>query len=160
MMENELGSYEVGNCKPPKDTQFGGVRANPHSSELGVKPWSIKNSLRDMAHRDLTYSEVKGMSEEELIEILLSPFKRVTQIQIGAARQIARYAKSCTDAQFISEQIDGKVANINLNAEAKNILEMNDEQLDDYIASNLAKIGSQPSNNGEKPAGGSETATS
>ena len=86
---------------------------------------------------------------------------KFTPPQLQAARVLAKGMRGDLAAiSFTTDQIDGKVANINVNAEAKSILEMNDEQLDEYIASNISKAGAKSSADGEEPTGSSETPTS
>lgn len=110
-MTEESGSYEVGDKKPPLDTRFGAERANPQSQNAGSnKPWSIRNCIRDFSNREFGYADIRALTEDELIEKILSPFKRVTMIQVGTARQVARYMKTCAEAQYMTDQIDGKVA--------------------------------------------------
>lgn len=141
-------------------TQFGGERANPQAQDIpdGNKPWSVKGSIRYLSHIELDQEDI-DLDEMGFVKKLIRT--KFTAPQMQAARALAK--GMCGDLAaigFTTDQIDGKVANINVNAEAKTILEMNDEQLDQYIATNLAKAGCEPGSDGEKPAGGSEAPTS
>lgn len=141
-MDDYIGEEEktpqqrrLANLENGKATQFGGERANPqaHAMETSNKPWSIRNCLKNFANREFDYRELIGKSENEMIEIILAPFKKVTLIQVGAARQVARYAKACIEAQYMTDQIDGKLAQMNLNAEFAALQSCTEDQLHDIV---------------------------
>ena len=162
-MPNYDGSSgHAGNQNPNTDTRFGGKNAPPQSQDLGqnAKPWSIRHSLKHFAMPNMTAEEILEMPENELVlKILGKP--KATPAEIGAARQMARYLQSCTDAQFLTDQIDGKLAQTNINADFAAIQNMSEEQLDEIIQQELKPgAGKQATDrggdNGEEAPGGDQ----
>lgn len=146
-----------------KETQFvHGSRANPQSQDAGGnKPWDIRNSLRDLAHRRADEGkDFYALTENEIIKEIL-PKKDPTWIQIGAARQIARWALGTGDAQYLTEQISGKVAQTTLNADIAALMGMSEEQIHEIIDKfNSSRDHSTPggsSGDDSAAASGSET---
>jgi len=127
-----LTPREISNANLTKNkaTQFGAERANPRYTELNSnKPWSIRNSLKDFANRKIDENDdVDSMTEAQIIKRIL-PTKRPTLVQIGAARELARFAKGNGNTQFVTEQIDGKLAQTNINADFAAIQGMSDDEL-------------------------------
>lgn len=117
-------------------TQYGGENPPPQYQELGLPhPRSIRNSVRHLIGQP-------DESEDETIAILVLP-KGSTKAQKYAAAILnagahAVKAKSVPDlmrvADYLTDQVDGKLANLNLNAEAQAIAGMSDEQLDRELA--------------------------
>lgn len=140
-----------------KDTQFGGERGNPQAQDAGgAKPWSYRNSLRNLSHRKLgDDDDIDKMSEGEIIKRIL-PTKTPTLVQIGAARELARLAKGNGNPQFVTDQLDGKLAQTNINADFATILGMTDDELDTIIAGADSKTAARAGGDGEEAPGRSE----
>lgn len=114
-------------------TQYGGERPNPSSSAPDKnKPWSVRGSLKDLGQRPMDLDAIKDKSEHELIGELL-PTKKASLLQIGAARKLVRFAKDGEDSQYITENVDGKLAQTNINSELAALQNMTDDQLYDII---------------------------
>lgn len=115
-----------------KSTRFGGDKANPRYTEAKphAKPWSVRNSLKDMAHSKIPDDvDVDDLTEYQLAKKIL-PTKTPTLIQIAAARQIAKIAKGGGNIEFVTEQIDGKIATTNINRDFQALQGMTDEELE------------------------------
>lgn len=116
-------------------TKFGGERANVHSSAPGKnKPWCIRSSLQYLSHVGIEIPQGKNvfsMTIEELVALLLPG--KFTLIQHGAAVRIARWAKGEGDEGYMTDQISGKLAQTNLNADFAAIKGMSYEQLLDVL---------------------------
>jgi len=155
-------SGHEGNKSPNTSTRFGGENAPVHSSEVrrkNAKPGSIRHSIRHFAEVKLTPEEILDMQENQLVLVILGK-PRATPAEIGAARQLCRYLKDCASAEFLSDQIDGKLPNTNYNRDFSVIADMTEEQLNEFIKNN-ADAGAEQSHeaadcggdNGEAEAG-------
>ncbi len=85
-----------------KATQFGGPRANPHSSELGVKPWSVQHNMRILAAVEIDLGSKDALKE-------LSKGRR-SIAYAGALKALSKMLQG--DARFTEiclDRIDGKV---------------------------------------------------
>lgn len=131
--KQELTSREKQNAALASNrqaTQFNGEKANPHQSVAGgARPWSYRNSLRDMSHRRMDESDdVDNMTEAQIIKKVL-PTKTPTLVQIGAARELAKLAKGNGNPQFVTDQLDGKLVQTNINADFAALMGMTDDEL-------------------------------
>lgn len=106
---------------------FGSENANPHSSEAGSnKPWSIRNQLRYLARQPLDQDDPKAFSK------LLG--KTPTVAQIIAANSLAKATKADMRAvEFVTDQVDGKLAQPTLAADLAAMENMTDEQLYEIV---------------------------
>ncbi len=122
-MSDEPKEYDVGYKKPPSGTQFGGDRANPQSQNAGGnKPWSIRNSLGYLARQQIDQNDAKAFQK-------ILP-KNPTVAQLIAANALAKATKADMRAvEYVTEQIDGKLAQTNLNADLAAIMGMSDDEL-------------------------------
>lgn len=119
-----------------ESTQFGAERANPQYQELDLPhPRSIRNSVRHLIGQP-------DDDETECIGILILR-KGATKAQKYAAAIINAGAKAdkanCVPdfmrvAEFLTDQVDGKLAQVNLNADAAAIEGMSDAEIDRELA--------------------------
>lgn len=140
-----------------KNTRFGGPNANPHHTQAGShKPWSHRNAIRYIA------AQKYDVDDKNSVKRVLPKQRTFAQ---GAA--LAIFTKALNGDvranQMINEQIDGKLAQTNINADLAAIQEMSDgELLEQFrqvasaieslgIGSNGAEFG-----DGDTAAGGSE----
>ncbi len=109
------------------DTQFGGKKGNtPNNKPEGAntKSWSIRHSIRYIARQEIDMSDPKAFST-------LLP-KKPTVAQVIAANALAKASKSDMRAvEYVTDQIDGKVHQMNINAELEALLGKTPEELDE-----------------------------
>lgn len=114
-----------------KATQFDGERANPQSQNAqSNKPWSIHNSIR--------YFSAQPVDEDETPvdeEARKRPMKHMLGRNPTRAERIALKAVSLAEEgdiramEFVTERVDGKVAQINLNRDLAALEGMSDDEL-------------------------------
>lgn len=108
----------IKNLKP-----FGSPGANPRSSESGNKPWSIRNSIRYLARQEIDMEDPKAFKN-------MLP-KKPTVAQVIAANALAKASKADMRAvEYATEQIDGKLAQTNINADFAALQGMSDDELE------------------------------
>ncbi len=102
---------------------FGTENANPQSQDAGGnKPWSIRNSVRHLARQPLDMEAKDGFKK-------LLP-KNPTVAQVIAANTLAKATKADMRAvEYVTDQIDGKVAQTNINADFAALMGMSDDEL-------------------------------
>lgn len=123
-MENEEPKKITrGMSEGSKRTQFGGENANPAPYQNGGnKPWSIRNSLRHLARQPIDMSDPKAFQS-------LLP-EKPTVAQVIAANSLAKASRGDMRAvEYATDNIDGKMPQVNINAEFAELLGMSDEEL-------------------------------
>lgn len=107
-------------------TQFGKPGGNKQAQDAGGnKPWSIRNSIRHIASQPI--DPAKAKSPDKLLP------ENATLAQRIALNVLLRASKTDMRAAEIAiEQIDGKVAQTNINADLAVIQRMSDDELRDY----------------------------
>ncbi len=125
----------MANNDPSPETRFGAERGNTRSQDdpLANKPWSIRGSQKYFAAMQMEYARIRQLSEDDLLAEMLEDRKKVTLAQVGAARQIIRFAKELADASIVTDNVDGKQANTNLNADFAQVKNMTSEQINDAL---------------------------
>lgn len=111
--------------KTLKDTKFGGKDANPRYDAIpgGNKPWSIRNSVRYLARQ-----QIDRKNPAKSFEDLLG--NKPTISQLIAANTLAKATKADMRAvEYATDQIDGKLAQTNINADFAAIQGMSDDEL-------------------------------
>lgn len=106
-----------------KSTQFGGDKGNPQAQDAGGnKPWSIRNSLRALARQQIDITDPKAL--EKILP------KKPTVAQFIAANALAKATKADMRAvEYATDQIDGKLAQTNINADFAALQGMTDDEL-------------------------------
>lgn len=104
-------------------TQFGGERANPQSQNANSnKPWSIRNSVRYYAAQRIDIEDKNAL--KKLTK------KNPTISENIAMAALAKAMKGDMRAiEYTTDQIDGKLAQPNINADLAAIQEMSDAEL-------------------------------
>lgn len=117
-----------------KSTQFGQPNGNPQSQHTNSnKPWGVRKHLKDISNRQLPEEiNILTVTEDEAVLAML-PTKRPTLAQMGAARKLVQFARTGADAQYVTDNIDGKQPQTNVNADFAAIQGMSDEELDEFI---------------------------
>ena len=131
-------------------TQFGGPRANPNVHQAGKnKSWSIRNSVRYFAAQRIDRDDKQAMTK------LLS--KDCTVAEYVAANSLTKAMKADMQAvEYVTEQIDGKLAQTSVNADFAAILRMTDDELIAIVAGGLDAISEGSGGSfGTEEAGGS-----
>lgn len=109
---------------------FGTPEGNKNQSQNvkgGNKPYSIRGSIKYLAGQQIDISNPKSINE-------LLPAKP-TIAQYIAMNTLLKASKADMKAvEFATDQIDGKLANTNINADLSAILNMSDEQLTEFIS--------------------------
>jgi len=120
-----VGTSTSGNRNASPETRFGAVRANPQSHDAGgAKPWSYKNASKFLSGKPATYDEATGKIKSFLPE-------HPSQAQFIIAKVIEKAANEADvgAVKYLTEQVDGRVASLNINAEFSMIMGMNDDEL-------------------------------
>lgn len=138
-------------------TQYGQHDAPPRNNDPGganTKAWSVRHSIRHIAGQQIDSEDPKAMSK-------LLP-KKPTVSQMIAAKVLIKATNGDMRAiDSVIEQIDGKVAQANINADLAALETMTDEQLYEIIDRfNAQRYSSDAGNGGDgSPAApdGSET---
>lgn len=162
-----VGTSESGNPNPSPSTRFGGEKSNKpyYENPLANKPWSIRHAQKYFAALGVNIDDIVGKSEDEIIKILLPNPKKTTLAQIGAARQMLRFARENVDASGITDNIDGKLAQPTLNADITDIINRSDDQLNEIIEAfnntrqNHTPDGSSSGDRASEEAGGEDSAS-
>lgn len=104
-------------------TQFGGSKSNPRSQDgVGNRPWSIRCAIRHLAAQRV------DPSDSQAIQKLLG--KNPSIAQVIAANVIAKGIKAdMRAAEYLTDQIDGKLIQANINADFAALMSMSDEEL-------------------------------
>lgn len=113
--------------KATEKTRFGQPGANPQSHNAGGnKPWSIRNSMRYLSAQKINTGDAKP--------VMTMLGDRATVAQVIAAKQLENaIAGESRSAEFVTEQVDGKLAQTNLNADFTAIQGMSDDELRDIV---------------------------
>lgn len=109
--------------------KFGEPGGNPQSQHKkgGNKPWSIRNSVRYLARQEIDQSDPKAFKN-------ILPAKP-TVAQLIAANTLAKATKADMRAvEYVTEQVDGKLAQTNINTDVAAIMEMSDDDLRKLVA--------------------------
>lgn len=112
-----------------KATQFGGTRGNLQSQNIpgANKPWSLKQSIRHIGAQPLDIE-----NPAEAMKKLLG--KTPSALELQAAKVLIKGINGDMGAiKYCGEQVDGKVANTNINATFTALLGMSDAQLLEII---------------------------
>lgn len=131
--------------------KFGSDDPNPQSQNAGGnKPWSIRNSIRYLARQEL------DNSDKEAFKKILPP--KPTVAQLIAANALAKATKADMRAvEFVTDQIDGKLAQLNLNGDLAALEGMTDDELL-RIANGVGDANAPSSGEGDvQPPPGSKT---
>lgn len=118
-----------------KATQFGqpGGNKRPQENQEANKPWSIHNQLRRLGA-----AKVKAGDKEALQKLLPA---EPTLAQLTAMNVWVKASKADMRAvEFVTERIDGKIMQVNVNADLERVQAMSDEELELYNADVVAQI--------------------
>lgn len=140
-MENDTGNgdggYTRGNNPGSRSTQFGGENANPQYQELGLPhPKSIRNSTRYFMGIEID-GDVIGLPKRA------TPAQKIAARSINAALRAVTISDVVSITSYLTEQVDGKLAQTNLNADMSRIASMSDDEIDrelDAIRAQIARI--------------------
>lgn len=141
-------------------TQFGGERGNPQSQNANSnKPWSIRNSVRYYAAQRI------DIEDKAALKKLMS--KKSTISENIAIATLAKAMKADMRAvEYVTDQIDGKLAQPNINADLAAIQELSDVELFEQFKQIQSAIESLAIDNngaeygdGNTAAGGGEEST-
>lgn len=161
-----VGNANSGNPNPSPDTRFGGDRANPNfRNVLGNHPESVRKSIQHLARQPATKNP-DGKFEIELPDG--ATFAQAIAAQrIEAALNVDDPGTQLRCADYITEQADGKLAQINLNQEFQQLGNMTVEELREHrkqLAARreqLERLTAGEDDGGDRPGGdspaGSET---
>lgn len=109
-----------------KSTQFGGVRANVHSSKTEVKPWSVHNSIKRFARMQI------DMNDKNAVAKILG--KNPTIAEVIAMNTLMKATKANMRAvEYVTDRVDGKVASINIATDFDAIRGMSEEEIDECL---------------------------
>ena len=125
--EEEEKKYKRGEHPNTRAKCFGGEAANPQSQNAGAaKPWSYRSAARYISAQRVDMSDPKALGK-------LTP-KNPTVAELIIANTVAKASKGDMRAvEYLTEQVDGKVAQTNINAEFAQIMNMTDEQIDEEL---------------------------
>lgn len=117
----------MANLKP-----FGTAGGNPRSQDIkgSNKPWSVRQAIRHLAAQPLDDSDPKALAK--LLGANATPAQRTAARIIQNAMNGNMRSTEC-----MIEQIDGKVAQTNINADFAAIQGMSDDELEQFIAGSL-----------------------
>jgi hypothetical protein len=106
---------------------FGTEDANPQSQNAGGnKPWSIRNSIQFLARQEIDQNDGANAFKKILP-------KKPTVAQLIAANALAKATKSDMRAvEFVTDQVDGKLIQTNMNADYAALGNMSLEELREY----------------------------
>lgn len=138
-----------------KNTQFGAKDGNKTAGELGLSPGSVRKNIRYLLKQPPVLQDDKKWK----IILPTSP----TAAQIGAAREIedwinAEPSERMRRAEYITDQVDGKLHQVNVNADLERFETMTEEELHEYNRKLDERIASASGNRPQQPAAGSDTA--
>jgi hypothetical protein len=140
----ESPEYKTGYGKPPlearKPTQFGGEKSPDLRQNIpgAPKPWSYRNIARHMSAQRIS------SKDPQAIQKLLSDEPTIAERITAAA--ITKASKGDMRAiEYLTDQVDGKVAQTNINADIAEIQNMTEEQLHEIIK----KFNSQSENDSD-----------
>lgn len=106
-------------------TQYGGERANPTGGELGNPTGSLRAAARHMLRQKM----IKATDGKMSLPMPAEP----TAAQYAMANVIAKATRADMRAiEYLTEQVDGKVVQLNLNAELAALDGMSPEELANY----------------------------
>ena len=151
----EEKKYKRGEHPNTRAKCFGGSDANPQSQNAGAaKPWSYRSAARYISAQRVDMSDPKALGK-------LTP-KNPTVAELIIANTVAKASKGDMRAvEYLTEQVDGKVAQTNINAEFAQIMNMTDEQIDEelnrYYEGRRANAPEQSSASGESEGSPSDS---
>ena len=112
------------------ETAFGGVRGNKTGGELGMTGGSYREAARYLSRQKM------GKDKDGKMKLELPDEPTVAQFVMFNV--IAKATKAdMRSVEYLTEQVDGKVATTNINIEIKNIMGMSDAELLRYISEPL-----------------------
>lgn len=127
-----------------KSTQFGGARGNPINFEGAAKTWSMRHQVRYLGARGKLNKLKSGEWEMELPDDC-SPIQRLAAQAIIDGLNAKSAHSRIRAIQYITEQVDGKLVQPNLNADLAALQSMSEDEIDAYIAE-LQRLADQASN--------------
>lgn len=120
-----------------KDTRFGAENGNPRADQIkgSNKPWSVHNSVRYFSAQEIDEND----ESDHDVETRKRPMKRILGRNPTRAERIALKAVQLAESgdiraiEFVTERVDGKVANMNMNGDLAQIQNMTDEQINEQL---------------------------
>lgn len=136
-------------------TRFGAANGpDPSEAAMKAKPWSIRNAMRYWACQGYDLTKPSNIDK-----LLVERGSQLTAAQVIALRAVQRAMTKDGDAQFVTENIEGKLPQTNLNAE----LDLSEEERDaeyksarDKLKRGLARLAARQLGEPGSDAGGDE----
>jgi len=135
-----------------KNNQFGAEKANPQAQALGLKRNSIRNNIKYLSGQP--YEEKDG-------KITIPLPEKPTVSQRLAAKELEKALNSDSEhmrrIEYLTEQVDGKLHQVNVNADLDKFEGMSEEELDDYNRKLDERIAAARGSGAQQPTGRDES---